>query len=294
MKHKKGGFTLIEMLIVIVIILILSGMVIKIMSLVSNKAGVSHCVHDLLQIENALAEYYSEYGQYPPGIGDPQENVDYEFENSHSQPPGVMKTFLTSSLHTNINDIANYVPDINVYYGHVPPYLRDIPKAHQVDPKDRFNYNVAKWGLGYRYGLASHLWSRCITNIIKDSVIGEQVYHYREDTERDKIAKKRWAHFLVDVSFSYRRDRSYRKDLDPIPGSELYQRSGRYEYHKFSTGGSGAPEYYNNVYTILDTWGHGLYYTCKPPYQSYKLWSAGPNGRSDGDYAKDDVHTGIK
>ncbi len=32
--------------------------------------------------------------------------------------------------------------------------------------------------------------------------------------------------------------------------------------------------------TIVDGWGRELYYYSAPPYQSYRLWSAGPNGKT--------------
>ena len=38
--------------------------------------------------------------------------------------------------------------------------------------------------------------------------------------------------------------------------------------------------YLQNVYTVRDGWGHDFYYYSPPPYQSYTLWSSGPNGRT--------------
>jgi len=39
--------------------------------------------------------------------------------------------------------------------------------------------------------------------------------------------------------------------------------------------------YRNTQMTIRDGWGNPLYYESRPPYDSYKLWSAGPDGTSD-------------
>ncbi len=66
-----------------------------------------------------------------------------------------------------------------------------------------------------------------------------------------------------------------------------------------------------NHITVRDGWGRELYYYSAPPYQSYMLWSAGPNGRTfppwmdiaklpSGDrksvysWIKDDLHSGDK
>ena len=290
---KRHGFTLIEMLIVIVIILILSGMVLKIMTLVSRKASVSRCAHDLLQIENALAEYYAEYGQYPPGTSpDGQRNVDYEFENDRLPKGWFRDSFLPN--HTNLNNMAEFFPDVFVYYDYIPSYLDGIPKGHQVDPKYKYDNTHGKWGLGYHYGLTAHLWPRDVNH--DPFWTGDQVHWYRKDTERDVAVKKRWAHFLSDLNFHYREgDRRHYltgKSLESTAGS------GRYEGHIADAAGSKIP-FSNNVYTILDPWWNGYYYECKAPYYSYKLWSSGSDERSyidpntGRDYTKDDVHAGV-
>ncbi len=35
-----------------------------------------------------------------------------------------------------------------------------------------------------------------------------------------------------------------------------------------------------NCATVKDSWSHDLYYYSAPPYQSYKVWSAGPDGKT--------------
>ena len=42
----------------------------------------------------------------------------------------------------------------------------------------------------------------------------------------------------------------------------------------------GTQQYVLDGYTVRDGWGSDFYYYSKPPYQSYRLWSAGPNGRT--------------
>ena len=45
-------------------------------------------------------------------------------------------------------------------------------------------------------------------------------------------------------------------------------------------GYGGKPEYANSLKSVLDGWGEDLYYYSPPPYQSYQLWSSGPNKRT--------------
>lgn len=45
-------------------------------------------------------------------------------------------------------------------------------------------------------------------------------------------------------------------------------------------GTGGSQQYALNEITMRDGWGNDLYYYSLPPYQSYRIWSAGPNGRT--------------
>lgn len=40
------------------------------------------------------------------------------------------------------------------------------------------------------------------------------------------------------------------------------------------------PSFVNGTKTVLDGWGESFYYYSLPPYQSYQLWSSGPNKRT--------------
>ncbi len=46
------------------------------------------------------------------------------------------------------------------------------------------------------------------------------------------------------------------------------------------TGTSGSQQYALNEITIRDGWGNEFYYYSLPPYQNYRVWSAGPNGKT--------------
>ena len=46
------------------------------------------------------------------------------------------------------------------------------------------------------------------------------------------------------------------------------------------SGTGGSQQYVLNKITCRDGWGHDFYYYSLPPYQNYRLWSAGPNGKT--------------
>ena len=166
----RSGFTLIEMMVVILIILLLSGMIFKIASLVGSKAARARAIADIANIEYALAEYYSEYDIYPPT----SEN-GYQYEFTGGQTDG-LKVILDRR---NDPDSPNFVTDA----------------GHRVVKKgEPWKWGKSKQGhLGYSYGLVSYLYYR-------DR--GTQSHWYDEDTERDKAAKLKWQHFLEDLDLS--------------------------------------------------------------------------------------------
>ena len=46
------------------------------------------------------------------------------------------------------------------------------------------------------------------------------------------------------------------------------------------SGTGGSQQYVLNKITCMDGWGNDFYYYSLPPYQNYRLWSAGPNGKT--------------
>jgi len=64
-KTYKYGFTLVELLIVITIIAILSSISFKAISIVNQKSAIARTTRSLMTLSSCLAEYQSEWGQYP-------------------------------------------------------------------------------------------------------------------------------------------------------------------------------------------------------------------------------------
>ena len=56
---------------------------------------------------------------------------------------------------------------------------------------------------------------------------------------------------------------------------------GQSKWHVFHQHGyGGTANYIDGTKTVLDGWGEEFYYYSPPPYQSYQLWSSGPNKRT--------------
>ena len=122
MKRSRNSFTLIEMLVVIAIIGILSGIVFKMFSMVTRRGEVAQAMQEMQAIAGALTEFYAEYGQYPPVSG-----MTYEFENTGKQHPVFCNTFLPQNPDWAGNTLFDYSGLISWLWPRVPGGGSDWP-----------------------------------------------------------------------------------------------------------------------------------------------------------------------
>ncbi len=69
MHSKRSGFTIVELLIVIVVIAILAAITIVSYNGIQNRAKDAQRKSDIASIAKVLELYYLDYGYYPPGSG---------------------------------------------------------------------------------------------------------------------------------------------------------------------------------------------------------------------------------
>lgn len=80
----------------------------------------------------------------------------------------------------------------------------------------------------------------------------------------------KWELYGIVVSSDNTSDRNLRSDN---PNVDVYE-PGDFNNDSHSQ------QYVLDCVTVLDGWGNNLYYYSPAPYQSYVLWSSGPNGRT--------------
>jgi type II secretory pathway pseudopilin PulG len=68
-RRSAAGFTLVEMLTVVLIIIILSGLVISTARFVQQKGAMSRAQGEIQAMETALERYKNDNGEYPPYYG---------------------------------------------------------------------------------------------------------------------------------------------------------------------------------------------------------------------------------
>jgi len=179
MKRSRG-FTLIELLIVVLIILALSGILFKIASLVGQKGSRMKATGQIAALKNAIAEFYAEYGSYPPSPfigGGYSTSTDYEYENVETESLAFQSWLKTHNDPTN------------------GPFFGDTYRTGGFANSTNFPET-----LGYRYGLASFLYLRDRDTNRTDMVYKDlQPHWFEHDTDRDLAVKLAWKDLLEAV-----------------------------------------------------------------------------------------------
>ena len=165
---RRAGFTLVEMLVVIVIILVLMGVVFKMTRPAIGKQAEAETVARLERLKAAMEEFYAEYGHYPPvpyyAGGQP---VRYEYP----WKPG-MRSDMTGKFEDQTWDKAPL-----------------------------FTFGLMSFLMPRYDDRAENAWPSLLNNV-QWSTYNDQ----KADLERDARACKRWAPFVVDITENHLAD----------------------------------------------------------------------------------------
>jgi general secretion pathway protein G len=114
MKAKNSGFTLVEILIVVVILGILAAIVIPQFTEASGEAKLSSLCTDLQSVRSQIELYKIQHNDCLPG----QDNT--ALGGTHTGTSGFLNGLIG---YTNINGVTQAAPGANVY----GPYLQKVP-----------------------------------------------------------------------------------------------------------------------------------------------------------------------
>lgn len=225
---RASGFTLIEMLVVILIIVVLMGIVFRLARVSTGAGAASDTTARLEAMKAALEEFYAEYGMYPPVQ---EENGVQSLSFSYpAKLPGDIAAgqsgFFSWGLLSFLQNRAEVI-------------------RKGADKEVRENASLYK---------DNTEWSRGDNRVLSNGLRTEEDAKSCT-TERDRIFLNRISPFLSKAKMGYETYR--RKDNKNIWITYSY---------------------------VHDGWRRDFIYVSKPPYQSYALFSRGP----DGDYNKND------
>ncbi|MBM4164950.1 MAG: prepilin-type N-terminal cleavage/methylation domain-containing protein [Lentisphaerae bacterium] len=89
LRRRRSGFTLIEMLVVVLIMALLMGLLVRYMRGSEDRANRAATAKTIEQVSAALEEFFAEYGQYPPVpvySGDGGQPIYFEFPMQYVPP----------------------------------------------------------------------------------------------------------------------------------------------------------------------------------------------------------------
>jgi len=238
----RAGFTLIEMLVVVIIISILAGMVLGLFKIAGVWAAKSQTNERLGKVRAAIEEFYAEYGMYPPV---PVYSIGQPFYYEYPVTNGGLKAVANGSMNFSSPVPWNSCPIFT--FGLMSFLVQRCGSewgglhAANIDLDSDFSslnlFNQGQW---------------TAYNTLVD-VPGQG--QARSDQSRDIAAVKRWKTHIQDVlSF------------------------GRAVHTPNSANVNATAAYTNLTITVLDGWNHELHYESAPPYQSYKLYAVAPDG----------------
>lgn len=270
MSRAKKGFTIIEMMIVIVIIAVLSGFVFRMMTLSGQKNDIAETKSIIEKISNALEAYRAEFGSYPPvAVYNGIQPVIYEFpvpgtgvEGDLGITPSMAAQMVNDSRTENKwNEFPVFTFGLASYF--YPRYW----STGQVSPKEfygdlEYDDVVSRRGSKVDKGRIINQWTD--HNNREDDRISIQ------DMNKDMLAVKKLLPMLdgsVEAVIKNRQRIWKVKDW----GCAEYHGEGPHHEYK-------GREYANSAIVFDDAWDRYLHYQSNPPYDSYRIWSAGPNG----------------
>jgi len=308
---RTDGFTLIELMIVIAIIGILVGTTFKLMGVAAEAKARAVTIARMERLQNALSGYYAAYGMYPavPFYGNPDPSGAGQTGESDGQS-------ISAGTQASAQAAARAQP-VGFEYP-TPTWMDDkIPLIFFPSSVISVNTAIGSlsptdgsWDKykGFKFGLMSFLLPRVqlvghpsqganaplqdvyqraqwMANNISSRVPGSSnadLQALLQSLEKQRLLENeaciRWLPCFEGILRSFADDVVLRdKDNNIIASVHVNGDNG---------GGNrlairqmlGGPQVALAYSTIADGWGNELFYYSPPPYQSFKVWSAGPDG----------------
>lgn len=264
---SKRGFTLVEMLVVTLIIVLLAGMVFRLVGLVGRNNSRNTTRATLERTAAALEEFKSIYGKYPP--------VEL-YSTELGRRPLIYYEFPSDTTWGETED--ERWSNIQEFLGNREGSLR--------------NWSEKDGRAAFTFGLCSFFVPRVNGTAVTDPrhMSGGAFFLKPRD---GKAQPEQWSHFNNgNENGDTKRDLDAVRRILPFLGESLNEQNEvEGLMARKNPGILQAPwdrwkrcsdSFTNEIVTIRDAWSRDLFYWSLPPYETYKLWSAGEDGMTVG------------
>lgn len=268
---KRNGFTLIEMLVVCLIIVLLAALVFRMTGVLGRSDKASNTHARLEMVANALEEFKAIYGKYPP-----------------------VPLYKTSER--GLEPVIYYEYPMPDTWGATLAEQRENARRMIREgrgKRSQWSDEEGKEGTVFTFGLCSFFVPRVngtasqggLAFLESPQQMPEQWSAFNTgnesgDTQRDLDAVRRILPYLD----------TYLTPQGTLPGIEENQWGGR-NCGLLNLPWPGPKHGYTNFcVTINDAWDRPLHYYSIPPYETYKLWSGGEDGLTSGDKCRNKKH----
>jgi len=332
------GFTLVELLVVVVVIVTLMSITFKLAGAGGDSTARNKTINRMQRLENCLSGYYAAYGSYPPVALHGSRDYTYEVDQNswiqnikndgrsagrlsdnwksveaacRAQPMGFSFPF-PESMKMYIEAVGERERESNP---NVPRYTALYDNSMVSGQK-----NVTDWTelQIYKYGVMSYLLPRYLVAMRGgDTRMDSQIFSNQRSWTSNNRLPSRFEDGAPYASWSDVNDDAFQHPwkIAALPSQAACARwlpnlegivcwltaktlygvnirdldDSHVPKETYFVGGYGSQSqpYKLNTVTVKDgfwnsdlgTWNEFYYYS-RPPFQSYRLWSAGPNCRT--------------
>ncbi len=302
---SRAAFTLIELMVVVALIGILIGGVFRLIGTAGEKAKRGRTVDRLQRLENALSGFYAEYGTYPPvrrqDSPDPFTETAEDLKDSdYTKLDADGKFAYRGARASHCQPMAFEFPTPQSMDASIPQLFGSGKEAANVNPGG-FDGSSDSWEKTklFRYGALSFLLPRLLVmgiapdkdgNIIESSLTPKLSLFNKAIWNNYNLGKVRNGKLDKDTFLK-------QNERESITCGRLLPNLERIVYGGKTLLGvntaepeAGYPMFgvHDKIVlgrmTVFDGFGFGkgneIYYYSAPPYQSYRIWSAGPDGKT--------------
>ena len=266
---SERGFTLVEMLIVTLIIVLLAGMVFRLVGLVGRNNSRNVTRATLEKTAAALEENKAIFGKYP--------DVKL-YPTAEGRRPLIYYEF----------------PCAVTYGDDEPSRKKKIQEFLTSDEGSLRKWTEDREGV-FTFGLCSYFVPRVNGTAIPDPKSPEHAggYYFIHPPSDSLKQPEQWSSFNKgNENGDSKRDLDAVRRILPFLGAKFSSENKVVWESPGRTAGVLSMPWdrkkrlsnskTNEIVTIRDAWGHDLYYWSLPPYETYKLWSAGEDGMTVG------------